>query len=38
MHYFRDIKTWRRFLKGHAEVYFTTRKALRGLRRLAMGV
>ena len=37
MHYFRDVKIWKRFLEGNAKAYFGTRRALRGLKRFATG-
>ena len=32
MHYFRDGKRWRSFLRGHSESYFLARQALRAVR------
>jgi hypothetical protein len=38
MHYFRDPLRWQRFLEGRGEWYFAARRALRGVKRLAIGV
>jgi len=38
MHYFRDVKRWRDFLQGRGAVYFTARRALRGLKQAIAGV
>ena len=35
MHYFRDLKRWRVFLEGRGELYFRTRRLLRGFKELA---
>ncbi len=32
MHYFREAKRWRSFLRGHSETYFMARQALRSVR------
>jgi len=36
MHYFRDLARWDAYLEGRAEFYFTTRRALRRMRRIAV--
>jgi peptidoglycan/xylan/chitin deacetylase (PgdA/CDA1 family) len=38
MHYFRDLKRWRKYLEGRGESYFIARRALRGLRMLSAGM
>ncbi len=35
MHYYRDIKRWRSFLRGEGGLYFQTRRIARGLREAA---
>ena len=36
MHYFRDLARWEAYLDGHAEVYFTLRRALRRVRQVVL--
>ncbi len=34
MHYFRDLERWRKYLEGRAELFFTARRLIRGVRNL----